>query len=352
MADSQNVSEAGTRRRRLPAVPALAVGLGLVLILYPFVLQNPYFRYVGVLTVMYMGLATSWNVMGGFTGYVSLGHSAFFGVGAYTTGLLVTRLALPNALSTVITGVVMLAVCAGIGYVAIRVRGASFVIVTIALVYITSLLAQGWRGLTGGSSGLDVPPGIELGRSQLHVIYYYAFLVLLLAVLATWWAIDRSKFGMGLKAIREDEDKAESLGVSTTAFKVIAFAISGAFTAMGGGLYASWFGFLDPIFVFSVQVSASIVLMALLGGNRYLLGPVLGALLIVPIEQYFLVQFGGTQVHLVAIGVVLGAVVLLMPDGITAAVAERWRRRQPPAASIREKPPEAVSTGQATEASS
>lgn len=301
MADSRNVSDPPTRRR-----PRLASGLvtavAVVLVLYPLAVQVPYFRYVGVLTIMYMGLATSWNLIGGFTGYVSLGHSAFFGMGAYATGLFVTRLALPNALSTLLTGVVMLVLCAGLGYVAVRVRGASFVIVTIALVYITSLLAQGWRGLTGGSQGLDVPPGMDMERNQMHLVYYYAFLALLVAVLTAWWAIDRSKFGMGLKAIREDEDKAESLGVATTAFKVAAFALSGALTGIGGGLYASWFGFLDPIFVFSVQVSASIVLMALLGGNRYLFGPALGALLIVPAEQYFLVQFGGTQIHLVEIG--------------------------------------------------
>ena len=175
---------------------------GVALVVYPLVAPNAYMLYVAVFALMYMALATSWNIMGGLTGYISLGHSAFFGLGAYITGLAVTRLGLPHLPMAVVAGVLVGVLSIAIGYVALRVRGASFVIVTIALVYMFSLLAQGWRSVTGGSVGLRVPAIGDLSRMHIHTIFYYAFAVMLLLALATWWFIDRSKLGMGLKAIR------------------------------------------------------------------------------------------------------------------------------------------------------
>lgn len=310
--------------------------LAIVAIAYPIVLDNSYFRYVGVFTLMYAGLATSWNIMGGFTGYVSLGHSAFFGLGAYVTGLSAMHWGLQGFLAALLAGLLVGLLAIGIGYVALRVRGASFVIVTIALVYITNLLAQGWRGLTGGSQGLTVPSPIEASRSETHFFFYFIFLAFVIFVLALWWFIGQSKFGMGLKAIRGDEDKAESLGVPTTAFKVAAFALSAGCTAIGGGLYALWFGFLDPIFAFAIIIGANMVLMSLLGGVRHLWGPLLGAFIIAPSTEYFLNAYGGSQLHIVLSGLLLAIVVLVMPDGIIPAVQSLNKWRQPPAASIRE----------------
>lgn len=313
------------------------VGVGLLV--YPFALNDSYFRYAGVVTLMYACLSTSWNIMGGFTGYMSLGHSAFFGLGAYVTALSVTNVGIPGFLAAVLAGIAIAVSAAAIGYVALRVRGASFVIVTIALVYITNLLAQGWRSLTGGSQGLSVPAPLALPRSERHLVFYFVFLLLLVIVVGLWWFIGQSKFGMGLKAIREDEDKAESLGVPTTLFKVGAFALSAGFTAIGGGLYGLWFGLLDPIFVFAIIVGANMVLMALLGGVRYLLGPTLGAFIIAPSTEYFLNAYGGTQLHVVLSGLLLATVVLVMPDGVIPAVRDLLDRRHPPAASIRDAPP-------------
>jgi branched-chain amino acid transport system permease protein len=330
------------RRWRIAAA-ALA---GVVLVVYPLVAPNAYLLYVAVFALMYMALATSWNIMGGLTGYISLGHSAFFGLGAYVTGLAVTRLHLPHLPMAVVAGVLVGALAILIGYVALRVRGASFVIVTIALVYMFNLLAQGWRNLTGGSTGLRVPAIGDMSRLQIHTVFFYAFAVMLLLALATWWFIDRSKLGMGLKAIREDEDKAQALGVPTTAYKASAFAVSAGYTAMCGGLYAAWFSSLDPVFVFSIIIGANMVLMALLGGVRHLLGPALGAVIVVPASEYFLVQLGETQIHLVATGLLLAIVVLIMPDGIIPALSALGRRRQPPAASIRERAAETTMPSQ------
>jgi branched-chain amino acid transport system permease protein len=264
-------------------------------------------------------MSTSWNLLGGFTGYVSLGHSAFFGLGAYGTGLLVVRLDVPWAVALLASALLVTVFAVGVGIAAVRVRGASFVIVSIALVSMMNLIVQGWRSLTGGSTGLQVPtPFPGLHRGQTHMVFFYLFLALLALALLSWWYVSRSRFGAGLRAIREDEDKAESLGVPTGAYKVAAFALSALFVALAGGLYALWFGSLDPIFVFSILIASSMVLMSLLGGVRHLYGPLLGALIVAPAGEYFLIALGETQIHLTATGLVLVLVVLFMPDGILA----------------------------------
>ena len=169
-----------------------------------------------------------------------------------------------------------------IGIASLRVRGASFVIVSIALVLILLLVFQSWSDVTGGSNGLRVPRPFDESvlRPEQHERFFYLHAGLLAVALLVWWAIDRSRFGTGLKAIREDEDKAQSLGVPTFNYKLIAFVISAFFTALGGGLYALWFGFLDPIFQFSILVGSYMVLMSLLGGIRSLFGPFLGAVIV------------------------------------------------------------------------
>ncbi|TYB68676.1 branched-chain amino acid ABC transporter permease [Nonomuraea sp. PA05] len=273
---------------------------------------------------MYAAMATSWNLLGGFTGYVSLGHSAFFGLGAYGTGLLVVRLHVPWALALAVSALLVTVFAVGVGIAAVRVRGASFVIVSIALVSMMNLIVQGWRSLTGGSTGLQVPsPFPGLHRGQTHMVFFYLFLALLAVALLSWWYVSRSRFGAGLRAIREDEDKAESLGVPTGAYKVAAFALSALFVALAGGLYALWFGSLDPIFVFSILIASYMVLMSLLGGVRHLYGPLLGALIVAPAGEYFLIALGETQIHLTATGLVLVLVVLFMPDGILARLTRR-----------------------------
>jgi len=334
---------------RLP-LAALLVAAGAALS-YPWWAPNSYLRYAGVLVVMYAALATSWNLLGGFTGYVSLGHGAFYGLGAYGTGILITRHGVPHAVALVVSALIVTVFAVVIGIAAMRVRGASFVIVSIALVSATGLVVQGLRRLTGGSSGLRVPsPFRGLSRTENHVLFFYLFAALLLVALLTWRLIDTSRFGADLKAIREDEDKAESLGVPTAAFKVAAYAVSAMFVALAGGLYAMWFGTIDPIFLFSVLVGAYMVLMSLLGGVRHLFGPLLGALIVAPAMEYFLLTMGETQMHVIATGLLLGAVVLLMPDGIIPAVAALIRRRRGPVASISELSAEQLRARQEAEA--
>jgi branched-chain amino acid transport system permease protein len=334
LAETETATAASTgRRRREPPGWALAAVTVVALAAAPWVFTNSFLRYVATLTVLYMAMSLSWNLMGGLTGYVSLGHSFFFGLGAYGTGLLATRAGVEPFTAALLAGVFVAVVSAGVGYVALRVRGASFVIVTLSLVYIGSLGAQGWRSVTGGSSGLTLP-SLGVGGDLSHVPFYYAFAVLALLVLGLSAWVRRSRFGLALTAIREDEDKAEMLGIDTARTKLVAFVLSALFVGIAGGLYAYWRVFIDPIFVFGIAVSVQMILIALLGGVRSLWGPVLGAVLFMPGSYYLLTTY--PQWHLLLTGVLLGAVVLFLPDGVIPSVRERLGRRGPQAASIRE----------------
>lgn len=326
---------ASETRRRLAAPPGWAITIVVVLLLAgaPWVLSNSFLRFVATLTVMYMAMSMSWNIMGGMTGYISLGHSFFFGIGAYTTALLALRADVDPFLAAVLSGFLVAAVAAVVGFVALRVRGASFVIVTLSLVYIGSLGGQGWRSVTGGSSGLTLPT-LGVGGALAHIPFYYAFAVLFLLALATSAWLRRSRFGLALTAIREDEDKAEMLGINTPRTKLVAFVLSAVFVGIAGGLYAYWRVFLDPIFVFGIAVSVQMILIALVGGVRSLWGPVLGAVIFMPGSYYLLTTY--PQWHLLLTGGVLALVVLFMPDGIIPSVRARLDRFGPEAASIRE----------------
>ncbi|RWZ64765.1 branched-chain amino acid ABC transporter permease [Labedella populi] len=313
----------------------MVVGAALVLA-FPTIAPNPYILSAGVVILNYAVLSTGWNFMGGFTGYISLGHAAYFGLGAYGTALLIRNFALPSFLAWFVAALLVAIIAIPVGIAALRVRGASFVIVSIAFVLILLLVFQSWRDVTGGSEGLTVPrPFPDLLRPEHHRVFYYLFAALLAVALAVWWIIDRSKFGTALKSIREDEDKSQSLGVPTTQYKLIAYVLSAVFVSFGGGLYALWFGDLDPIFQFSILIGSYMVLMALLGGVRNLFGPLLGAVVVGSALEYFKLEFGDTQFHLIATGILLGVVVLFMPDGIIPAVKALFTRSSNQA-SIRE----------------
>ncbi|WP_324650311.1 branched-chain amino acid ABC transporter permease [Georgenia sp. H159] len=308
-----------------------------VLAVWPSVAPNAYMMSAGVIVLNYAVFATGWNIMGGFTGYISLGHAAFFGLGSYGTALLVIHTGMNWLLATLVAALATAALTIPVGFAALRVRGSSFVIVTIALVLVLQLLFQSWSTVTGGSAGLVVPrPFPDMLRPQHHETFFYIFLALLAVTLLTWTIIDRSRFGASLKGVREDEDKAESLGAPTGKLKLVAFVISAFFVSVAGGFYALWFGDLDPIFQFDIVLGSTVVLMALLGGVRYLFGPLLGAIVVGVALEYFVLNYGQSQFHLVATGLLLGLVVLFLPDGVLTGASQLLRRFRPEAASIRE----------------
>ncbi|NGN92998.1 branched-chain amino acid ABC transporter permease [Nocardioides sp. KC13] len=316
---------------------AAVVLLGLVLA-FPALAPDPFILSVGVVIASYAALAVAWNFVGGLTGYISLGHAAYSGLGGYGTALLITEAGVNPWVSMVVAALLVGAAAVPIGIASLRVRGASFVIVSIALVLILLLVAQSWAGVTGGSNGLRVPRpfGTDVLRPEQHERFFYLFVALTLVALVLWWLIDRSRLGTGLKAIREDEDKAQALGVPTFAYKLVVFVVSAFFTAMAGGMYALWFGSLDPIFQFSILTGSYLVLMSLLGGVRSLLGPVVGAVIVGYAVEFFKNQYGDTQLHLVALGLLLALVVLFMPDGVIPWLTSQLDRFRPGGTSIRE----------------
>lgn len=314
--------------------------LAVLVVAFPSMAPDAFILSVGVTIASCAAFAVGWNFMGGFTGYISLGHAAYTGLGGYGTALLVIEMGFNPWVALVSSAVVVAVLAVPIGIASLRVRGASFVIVSIAVVLILLLVSQSWSGLTGGSNGLRVPRpfGPDVLRPEQHERFFYLNCALVAVALLVWWAIDRSRFGTGLKAIREDEDKAQALGVPTFTYKLVVFVVSAFFTAMAGGLYALWFGYLDPIFQFSILIGSYMVLMSLLGGIRSLFGPVLGAVVVGYALEFFKAQYGDTQLHLVALGLMLAVVVLFMPDGVLPAIGGLIGRLRPGGGtSIREE---------------
>lgn len=307
-------------------VAVLAVAL-----LLPAISPDSATTNIAVFTVMYVGLATAWNIMGGYTGYISLGHAGFFGFGSYALGLLLAKLGVAGGyepfLFVPVAGVLTAVLAAVVGWFALRTRAATFVIVTIAFMFMLQLLAENLTSLTGGGAGLAFPNPPWRG-SFFDIPFYYAMLALALVGLAASWWIRRSKFGLGLLAIRDDEDKALAVGVPARAFKLTAFVISAALVGMIGGVYGYYVTFIYPQFVVDPLIGISMVLMVFLGGLGTLWGPVLGALILEPAQLWLAYNYGASRLYLVLYSAVFLLVILFMPRGIIPSASELIGRRR------------------------
>jgi branched-chain amino acid transport system permease protein len=332
---------------RVAAVCALA----LAALLLPVAAPSPAILNLGILTLMYVGLATAWNIMGGFTGYVSLGHAGFFGIGAYAVGLTVQHAGVAAGygpfLVVPVAGVVAAAAAVPVAWVALRTRAASFVIVTIAFMFLLQILAINLKSITGGSQGLAYPVPTQWPPAFFDLPYYYAMLALAALAVFISWLILRSGFGLGLLAIRDDEDKALALGVATNLYKTAAFVISAALVGMIGGIYGYYVTYVYPQFVLDPLVGISMVLMVYLGGVGTLSGPVLGALLLEPAQLELAYYVGEIQLYLVLYATIFLVVILFLPRGIVPSVADRiesWRATRggaPPSTTVAHEEPAA-----------
>jgi ABC-type branched-subunit amino acid transport system ATPase component/ABC-type branched-subunit amino acid transport system permease subunit len=313
---------------RLPKGHTVAVLALLVLALYPAL--NPgatYYQTVLFTTFMLGVQAVSWNIISGDAGYVSLGHSAFLGVGSYTAAIIAMHSGVNPLWLAPIGGVVALVLATLIGLVVLRTRGHAFVIITIALLLSAQIVATNWRSLTNGSDGItmDLP---FWDRDIQNIPFYLIMLGLLaLTVLFCGW-IKRTKFGTGLVAIREDEGKAAAIGVNTTRYKVTAFAASSFFIGVAGGVYAYFLTFINPVGSFSILGSVTIVLSALAGGRGTLYGPVVGAF-IVGIGSEMATVYGGSSSRVLIFGVALTVIVLFLPDGLLPTIQKAYYRWRP-----------------------
>jgi ABC-type branched-subunit amino acid transport system ATPase component/ABC-type branched-subunit amino acid transport system permease subunit len=318
---------------RLPGFVArhgwrVLVGAAFVgLLLYPIVTTNLYYQNMIILSLVLAISASGWNIISGYTGYVSLGQSAFLGIGAYTTALLVLKVFDGRSpfwfvpASAVVAGIF----AAVVGSVLMRTRGHAFVILTIAFLFVMQIVTLNWSDLTNGNHGVTLPLPLWSLDYQNWPFYYGLLGILALSVALSWW-IRRTKFGMGLVAIREDEAKAASVGVNTPIYKVLAFTASAVFIGAAGGMYAYYLTFIDPRGMFDIVYSVQIVLAALLGGRGTLWGPVLGAFILEPLNEITNNEIGGGSERLIWFGGMLAVVVLFLPRGIIPSAREIWDR--------------------------
>ena len=319
-----------TTARRLGRPTGLAL-LAAAGIAFPLLVPDPASTNIAVFTLMYAGLATAWNIMGGYTGYISLGHAGFFGFGCYALGLTIAHLHIAPGyapfLLVPVAGLLTALFAIPVGWIALRTRAATFVIVTIAVMFMLQLAAMNLIGLTGGTGGLSFPNPRWSG-AFFNVPFYYAMLALAaLAIAASWW-IRRSKLGLGLLAIRDDEDKALAVGVPTRAFKLAAFVISACLTGMIGGVYGYYVTYVYPEFVIDPLIGISMVLMAFLGGLGTVSGPVLGALLLEPAQLQLAYQLGAARLYLIFYAAIFLLVILVLPRGIVPSLRDALQRRR------------------------
>src|SRR4051812_12896702 len=281
MRPSEQAAEraAKTAPRRSRLLPrsgwgAVVVACWAALLLSPVLSSDLFFQNMIILSLVFAIGASGLNIISGYGGYVSLGQSAFLGIGAYTVGLLAVRVDISPFVFVPLAGIVGAAFAALLGVIAMRTRGHAFVILTIAFLLLTQLVLLNWASFTKGSAGLSLPLALFDPAYQNWPFYYSLLALLALSVLMSW-RIRRTKLGMGLIAMREDEDKAATVGISTPTYKILGFVASAVFLSMAGGIYAYYLNFIDPRGMFDIVISVQIILSVLLGGRATLWGPVL-----------------------------------------------------------------------------
>jgi branched-chain amino acid transport system permease protein len=303
-------------------------------IAFPFVFHEAWVQNIGVLTLMYAALATAWNIFSGYTGYITLGQAAFFGLGAYTLAITFEHVGIGSGYNPFyalpIIGVGIALASLPVAWIALRTRHMTFAIVTLTLLFIVQQLAFNLRSLTKGSTGLMLPtPHFPIASYDRP--FYLAMLAILLAGIALSWLVLRSKLGLMLLAIREDEEKARGLGIRVTGVKLAAWAIMVWLTAMVGGVWAYYLTFIYPESSVDPLVMIGAVLMAFLGGKGTVWGPTIGALVLVPAQQYMITNYGASEYYLVGYSAVFMVVLLLLPRGILPSLRDlmaRYRERQ------------------------
>ncbi len=314
----------------------LAIG-GLVLL--PIVVDQPYYREIIGLIFLWSAMAGAWNIVGGYAGKFSLGHAAFFGVGAYTSALLYTRLGISPWIGILAGMALSVLLALFIGIVTLRLKGKFFALCTIAFGQLMEIMAVYLRSITGGSEGLLIPfkPGIVTLTFSSKLVWVYIFCGLMLSVYGISRWLERSALGYKLIALREDEDAAEALGVNTLWAKLASISLSAALTSLGGSLFAQYFAWLEPSFCFSLDLSIQFALFAIIGGMGTAIGPILGAALITPLQIFLRAAFSGTAasgVSMAIYGLLLVLVVLFMPKGLVVEVSDRLRRRSARRSSV------------------
>lgn len=299
----------------------------------PAIVHNDYLLQVFFRIVVFAALGLAWNLVGGYAGQLSLGHVAFFGLGAYGLAMLTGR-GIPVWISIFLAAGIATVFAAIIGRIVFRLRGPYFTLSTIAFAEVLRLGANNLRA-TGGAIGLSTP--LLFGGSNFWTLFYLAALALALLCFLVNYMTSISRPGYYLMAIREDEETASAVGVDNAAYKLRALLISAFLTALGGALYGSAFQYIVPDSVLTIDISVQIAIIAMLGGAGTLLGPVVGAVVLLGASEIFKNQF--QESHLLIYGILIVLVVLFLPEGIVGGLQRLSHRR------MRGKPPVVLAAG-------
>ena len=266
---------------------------------------------------MWIALAGSWNLISGLTGYVSFGHVAFFGAGAYAGAILVAGAGWPWPLAALAGGAAAIVLAVVIGYPCLRLKGPYFAIAMLGLNEVLRALVSYFEGLTGGGNGLSLP------TLDASVPIYYVMGVLAVAVTTMAWLIVTSRFGLRLMTIREDEVAAEAMGIDTFHHKLAALLLSAVGPGVAGALMARDQGYIEPVSVFPLAITVTMIVMALFGGKGTVFGPVLGAVVLFVAQEIVWASY--PYFHPLLFGAIIVAVVLLMPRGVLGLLQQRYR---------------------------
>ena len=312
------------RRRELIIAACCAVAAALV----PLFVKDVYVQNIMVLTLMYAALSQSWNILSGYCGQISLGHALYFGLGAYTTAILFTKFGVLPWFGMIAGGAISAVIAMALGYPCFRLRGHYFVIATIVIAEIALLLFQNWNW-AGAALGIDIPVHgdswllFQFRRSKLPY-FYFALVLACVAWLVTWW-LENSKWGFWWRAVKDDPDAAESLGVVVFDSKMGAAAGSAFLTAVGGSFYAMFVSYIDPESVMGFQFSLLMALPAVVGGIGTLWGPLLGAIILIPLTELTRSFIGGSGrgIDLIVYGTLIVLISLARPEGLIGLFAPR-----------------------------
>lgn len=310
----------------------ITIAVGAVVMAFAHWVHVDYLYFASYTILQFIVLATAWNILGGYCGYVNFGSAAFFAMGAYGSVFMHKFYPLPVPLLIVIGAVVSGLAGLGMGYLTLRLRGSFFAIATLALAVVLQTLVVNWD-YVGGSRGAYIirPETLEFAGFQINYIEYLFFLMLSLAVLAliTARTIEHSQLGFGFATIRDDELAAEASGVPTLRVKLIATTISGAFMGMAGAPFPYYIGYLQPSSAFGLEYAVNSIAMPMIGGTTSWIGPLVGAVLLGSAQQYATVTIS-SAVNLLIVGLMLVGFVIIAPNGIVGLVQERLRKwRQP-----------------------
>ncbi|TQR18234.1 branched-chain amino acid ABC transporter permease [Psychrobacillus soli] len=295
--------------------------------LYPVLSDDRYIMNILIMILLYATIASGWNILGGYGGQLSLGHALFFGLGAYTSTLLYLNFGLSPWVGMIIAVIVCIIAGMLIGIPTFKLRGPYFTLGTIAFAEVIRHVTLYWRDLTNGSMGLNIKYEPSFAAMIFKEYEYYYWLILGLLVLTTLlvhW-IDRNKMGYYLKAIREDEDAAETLGINTSKYKMLAMMISTGITGLAGVFYAQFNLFFEPESVFHMNISTEIALIAIIGGAGTVYGPILGAFIIIPLNEILRASFPDIHgMNYFVYGILLIVIVILTPNGLLPIITKWW----------------------------